>query len=57
MGYPTAEFASGHSHDAHDAHTRSPIRHAAANADHTDDHEHADIHDVSVIEWITWTPF
>jgi NADH-quinone oxidoreductase subunit M len=66
MGVPPAEFAGdhdvhdGHGHDAHLAHSLS----AAANADHAvsdghgdDDDGHADIHDVSVVEWITWTPF
>jgi len=51
MGTPPAEFAGGH--DAHVAHALS----AAANAEHTDDDAHADIHDVSVVEWIAWTPF
>ncbi len=66
FGVPTAEFSSGHTGDPHGhgqvAHSLS----AAANADHHEpdhhgaDHqgdEHADIHDVNVVEWITWTPF
>ena len=57
MGTPTAEFASHGGNDAHGhvAHSLS----AAANADDDahDDDAHADIHDVSVVEWITWTPF
>ena len=44
--------ADGHGH-GQVAHSLS----AAANADHTDDDHGADIHDVSIIEWIAWTPF
>ena len=58
FGTPPAEFAGGHDTHGQVAHSLS----AAANADHTPnadhtDHEHADIHDVTVIEWIAWTPF
>jgi NADH-quinone oxidoreductase subunit M len=61
MGTPTAEFAGDHDAHGQMAHSLS----AAANADHTtsdghdrnDDDGHADIHDVSVVEWIAWTPF
>jgi len=57
MGVPTAEFSGGHATDGHGqvAHSLS----AAANADHADDDDHhgADIHDVSIVEWIAWTPF
>jgi NADH-quinone oxidoreductase subunit M len=53
MGTPRAEFMSGHAADGHVAHSLS----AAANPEHGDDDEHADIHDVTVVEWITWTPF
>jgi NADH-quinone oxidoreductase subunit M len=59
FGNPPAEFAGDHGHDAHGhghvAHSLS----AAANVGDADDHEHAhaDIHDVTVVEWIAWTPF
>jgi NADH-quinone oxidoreductase subunit M len=57
FGLPAAEFSSGHAPDAHGhvAHSLS----AATNVEHTDDGDHhdADIHDVSVVEWIAWTPF
>jgi NADH-quinone oxidoreductase subunit M len=54
MGTPRAEFMSGHAADGHVAHSLS----AAANPEHgDDDDQHADIHDVTVVEWITWTPF
>ena len=42
FGEPTAEFSGGmHAHAAG----------AAANSDH-----HDDIHDVTIFEWIAWTP-
>ena len=43
FGEPSAEFAGsgGHGH-GHD--------------DHADDHGHSDIHDVTMFEWIAWTP-
>jgi NADH-quinone oxidoreductase subunit M len=47
FGEPSEEFSD-----------HGPVAHslsAAANDD--DDHEHADIHDVTPIEWIAWTPF
>ncbi|MEQ1701045.1 MAG: NADH-quinone oxidoreductase subunit M [Ilumatobacteraceae bacterium] len=51
FGEPTAEFAgAGHGHDDHG--------HAAAGHDdhgHGDDHG-SDIHDVTMFEWIAWTP-
>jgi NADH-quinone oxidoreductase subunit M len=53
MGTPRAEFVSGHAPEGHVAHSLS----AAANPEHGDDYEHADIHDVTIVEWITWTPF
>ena len=63
FGEPNPEFMTGGHHDHPPAHSLS----AAANADHDDDHgdhhEHhhddhgADIHDVTVLEWIAWTPF
>jgi len=62
MGEPTAEFASagghGHGHGAH-----APALSAAGNTvddtsdDDHDDHGHADIHDVTLVEWLAWTPF
>jgi NADH-quinone oxidoreductase subunit M len=63
MGEPNPEFVTGHGHGHGPtaAHSLS----AAANdhndhevADGSDDgHGHADIHDVTLIEWISWTPF
>jgi NADH-quinone oxidoreductase subunit M len=57
FGLPPAEFTSGHAPDAHGhvAHSLS----AASNVEHTDDGDRhdADIHDVTVVEWIAWTPF
>jgi NADH-quinone oxidoreductase subunit M len=44
FGEPTAEFAGSPAHAVG----------AAVNPDH-DDH-HADIHDVTATEWISWTP-
>jgi NADH-quinone oxidoreductase subunit M len=53
MGNPNPEFES---HGA-PAHSLS----AAANHDHDDEHAHDghgdEIHDVTVVEWISWTPF
>ena len=48
MGEPNPEFVS-HGEPAHSLS-------AAANDEHDDDHG-ADIHDVTVVEWIAWTPF
>jgi NADH-quinone oxidoreductase subunit M len=61
MGEPNPEFMS----DAHGhGHGRGAAAHslsAAANdhevAGDDDEHGHADIHDVTLIEWIAWTPF
>jgi NADH-quinone oxidoreductase subunit M len=58
MGEPNPEFMShtdhGHAGHGHAAHSLS----AAANQhdDHGDDHG-ADIEDVTLLEWISWTPF
>ncbi|MFZ8996893.1 MAG: complex I subunit 4 family protein [Ilumatobacteraceae bacterium] len=54
FGQPSAEFSGG------DHHARSLS--AAANPDHAadghgDDGHHADLHDVTRLEWIAWTPF
>ena len=61
FGVPPAEFASGHADDhGHGAHGQmAHSLSAAANAEHTDDGDHhdPDIHDVTLVEWITWTPF
>ena len=46
FGNPSPEFSDDHGHGH--AHSLS----AAANDDH-----HADIHDVTTVEWIAWTPF
>ena len=52
MGEPNPEFMSGHDAHGHAAHSLS----AAVN-EHDDEHGHADIHDVTTIEWIAWAPF
>ncbi len=55
FGTPPAEFSGHGEHDAH-----GPLAHslsAAANADHHDDEHHDDIHDVTLVEWIAWSPF
>ena len=53
FGNPSPEFVS-HGEPAHSLS-------AAANHDHDAEHAHAghgdDIHDVTVVEWIAWTPF
>ncbi len=43
FGEPSAEF-SGHGDHGHGDHG------------HGDDHGHSDIHDVTVFEWVSWTP-
>ena len=54
FGEPSEEFSGhGHGHGHGAAHSLS----AAANAHDDDAHGHADIHDVTPIEWIAWTPF
>jgi NADH-quinone oxidoreductase subunit M len=63
FGTPNPEFMShdddhGHAGHGHAVHSLS----AAANddpdaIDGDDEHGHADIHDVTVVEWIAWTPF
>ena len=54
FGEPNPEFMTG-------GHTAQPHSlSAAANDDHhagDHDHGHADIHDVTLVEWIAWTPF
>ena len=49
FGEPNPEFMP---HGGQPAHSLS----AAVNDEHGDDHS-ADIHDVSVVEWVAWTPF
>jgi NADH-quinone oxidoreductase subunit M len=49
FGEPNPEFLP---HGGQPAHSLS----AAVNDEHGDDHS-ADIHDVSVVEWVAWTPF
>ncbi len=58
MGEPNPEFMShtDHGHGGHAAHSLS----AAANQhdDHDDHDDHgADIEDVTLLEWVSWTPF
>ena len=48
FGEPTEEFGGGHGHAAH-------ALSAAVNDEHGDHHD--EIHDVTPIEWIAWTPF
>ena len=45
FGEPKPEFG-GHTSDSHDGHDH---------AGHDDAH-HSDIHDVTVYEWVAWTP-
>ncbi|MDJ0769288.1 MAG: NADH-quinone oxidoreductase subunit M [Ilumatobacter sp.] len=55
FGEPNPEFTdlgSGSGHGNHGA----PALSAASNEHHDDDHA-ADIHDVTPIEWMSWTPF
>ena len=58
FGEPNPEFVSGGHHDHPPAHSLSA---AAQDDDHLDggddDHHGADIHDVTLVEWIAWTPF
>jgi NADH-quinone oxidoreductase subunit M len=51
FGEPTAEFSGG----GHGGHGGPAAALSAAPND--DDEAHADIHDVTPIEWIAWTPF
>jgi NADH-quinone oxidoreductase subunit M len=59
FGEPNPEFMTGGHHDHPPAHSLS----AAANEHHDDGHDDghdghgADIHDVTRLEWIAWTPF
>jgi NADH-quinone oxidoreductase subunit M len=62
FGTPPAEFSSGaDSHGDHGSHAvpahslSAAVDPEVAAADHADD-EHADLHDVSRVEWIAWTP-
>jgi NADH-quinone oxidoreductase subunit M len=48
FGEPSPEFSGG----GHGGTT-----HALSAASNDDEHAHADIHDVTPIEWISWTPF
>ncbi len=60
FGEPSEEFGGGHNgHNAHGAHGQpAHSLSAAANPDHAAHGDaHADIHDVTPIEWIAWTPF
>ena len=51
MSRPPSSLArSGHGAHGHVAHSLS----SAAN---DDEHDHDEIHDVTPIEWIAWTPF
>jgi NADH-quinone oxidoreductase subunit M len=58
FGEPSPEFDDGHGHDAPGGHGVAASLSAAANDDAAaGEHEHADIHDVTPIEWVSWTPF
>jgi NADH-quinone oxidoreductase subunit M len=64
MGEPNPEFVTGdgHGHGAHGHGATAAHSLSAAANDHEvaagdDDHGHADIHDVTLIEWVAWTPF
>ncbi len=60
FGEPTAEFAGGGDHghdDGHSAHGHdAPAVAQSVGAAANDDDHHSDIHDVTVFEWIAWTP-
>jgi NADH-quinone oxidoreductase subunit M len=58
FGEPSAEFAGleSHGHDDH-GHVARSLSAAANSHDDHDDHARVDIHDVTPIEWISWTPF
>jgi NADH-quinone oxidoreductase subunit M len=51
FGEPSEEFSEG-GHGSH-----GTTAHALSAAANDDDHAHADIHDVTPVEWIAWTPF
>ena len=67
FGEPNPEFVSGdqHDHQQHDHQQAHSLSAAANDHDHDrhdddgghDDHHGADIHDVTLVEWIAWTPF
>ena len=52
FGEPTAEFAGAAVHGGHGAHGA----HAVGAAVNDDDHGDVDIHDVTPVEWLSWTP-
>jgi NADH-quinone oxidoreductase subunit M len=53
FGEPTAEFAGAAVHGGHGPHGAHAVG-AAVNDD--DDHGDVDIHDVTPVEWLSWTP-
>jgi NADH-quinone oxidoreductase subunit M len=59
FGTPPAEFAGAdHDDDAHGAHAAHSVS-AAVNPEHASgdhDGDHADLHDVTPVEWISWLP-
>jgi NADH-quinone oxidoreductase subunit M len=59
FGEPSPEFTDHGADDAaDDAADRGQVAHSLSAAANDDEHhEHADIHDVTPIEWIAWTPF
>jgi NADH-quinone oxidoreductase subunit M len=66
FGTPDGHEVDGHGHGAHDDHDASSSGHdthvtpagavGAAVNPHDDDEHHDDLHDVTVIEWISWLP-
>ncbi len=56
MGEPSPEF-SGQPQPAHSLSAAANDEHDDDHDDHHDDHHGADIHDVTPIEWVSWTPF
>jgi NADH-quinone oxidoreductase subunit M len=58
FGEPTAEFAGHDGHgDGHDVHGHGApaVAQSVGAAANEDDH-HSDIHDVTIFEWMAWTP-
>ncbi len=59
FGEPTAEFAglgADGDGDGHAAHGHAPALAKSLSAAANDDHGHERLHDVTVIEWLSWAP-
>jgi NADH-quinone oxidoreductase subunit M len=55
FGEPTEEF-SGHGPAAHAVGAAPNEEHHIEHGDEQGDHDEPDLHDVSLVEWIAWTP-